>query len=110
MHPNDICREYRMAKNKKEQIKILADENCTSKEEIMRFLVDYGEIKACEIEKPKAKKHKIPEPVAKALFEKLDCIESRIKPLENELQVLNAEYKEIASFLKNSGIQPESGA
>lgn len=114
MTPNEICRNYRQAKDKKEQIKILADLNCTSKDEIIKVLVDCGEMEAPkQTSKPKesAKKQtveiqKLPEPVAHALFARIDEIDKLIKPLEvqrNELdkqmKPLRDEYLEISAFL-----------
>ena len=36
MTPGEICKEYNQAKFKKEQIAILADQNCCEKEDIMK--------------------------------------------------------------------------
>lgn len=45
--------------------------------------------------------------MAKALYEKLDELESKMKPMENEIKLLEREYTEIADFLKN--MEKESG-
>ena len=37
--PNEICRSYRLAKNKTKQIQIMAELNGVSKEEIIKTLV-----------------------------------------------------------------------
>lgn len=37
--PNEICRSYRMAKNKRKQIQIIAELNGVSREEIIKILV-----------------------------------------------------------------------
>lgn len=39
MNSEQICREYREAKNKKQQIGILADQNLCGKSEIIKFLL-----------------------------------------------------------------------
>lgn len=44
MTPEDIAKEYREAKDKGNQITILADENLTEREEIIRILKEKGEI------------------------------------------------------------------
>ena len=43
MDEGEILREYRQAKNQKEQVSILADLNCVSKREMAQWLVDHGE-------------------------------------------------------------------
>lgn len=42
MTNEEICRSYRQAKNRQYQIKILADENLCSVEEIRQILIDNG--------------------------------------------------------------------
>lgn len=111
MIPNEICRDYRLAKNKREQIKILADLNCTSTEEIEKVLVDCGEMAQPKPKKKPAKRTesepvKMPElsdAVADVLFQRMDELDKLIKPLEDELKPLRNEYTEIATFLKRCG-------
>ena len=110
MTPTEICREYRLAKDKKEQIKILADENCTTQEEIIKVLLDCGEMEAPEeTTKPKTNKPKqakqpyVPDAVKEILCRRMDELDKAIKPLEDQLEPLKIEYKEIASFLKGCG-------
>lgn len=112
MSVDEICRNYRQAKDKKEQINILADLNCTSKEEIIKVLVDCGEMYPPE-SKPKktAKKQdvelpKLSEPVVHALFARIDEIDKLIKPLEDQrseidkqMKPLRDEYIAISVFL-----------
>ena len=50
MTNEEICREYRQAKNRQNQIRILADENLCSVDEIRKILIDGGALK------PKPKK------------------------------------------------------
>lgn len=100
MNANEIHRNYLEAKNKKEQIKILADLNCTTKEEIIKVLVDCGE----KIEFPKAKPKKptkpdIPEVVFNAITDRMEMLEISMKALEEKLNPLKAEYKELALFI-----------
>jgi hypothetical protein len=42
MGENEILREYRTAKNQKEQVEILADLACCSKSEMAQWLADHG--------------------------------------------------------------------
>ena len=44
MTPQEIAKEYREAKDKGNQITILADENLTDRNEIIKILTDQGEI------------------------------------------------------------------
>ena len=112
MTPTEICREYRMAKDKKEQIKILADENCTTKEEIIKVLVDCGEMDGLPIASPKPKTEKksevkpfvVPDAVKEALCNRIDELDKMIKPLEDQLKPLKREYEEIADFLNGKAV------
>lgn len=54
MTNQEICKEFREAKNKKLQIGILADQNLCSKDEIIKTLMKSGEDLSCM--KPKEKK------------------------------------------------------
>ena len=55
MTDNEICRNYRAAKDKHAQIKILADMNCTDENTIRRILFEYGQI---VLEPPKTNRRK----------------------------------------------------
>ena len=44
MTPQEIAKEYREAKDKGNQIRILADENLTDRKEIIKILREQGEI------------------------------------------------------------------
>ena len=44
MTPQEIAKEYREAKDKGNQIKILDDENLTDRKEIIKILREQGEI------------------------------------------------------------------
>jgi ribosomal protein L16 Arg81 hydroxylase len=107
MNENEIVKNYRESKNKKQQIDILADMNCCSPEQIKEILkkngVDLrgGNYRAKKEETPKedAKaaspvperkieipeeqivKNKLPRIVRKTLEEDLDFIEEQLKEL-----------------------------
>lgn len=110
MTDSEICREYRMAKDKDKQIEIIADQCGLTKEEVVKVLVDCGEMEVPE-EKSKAKAKaakKNEEPVVPAvvldiIYHRIDELDARIKPLEDELKPLKAEYDQIAAFLKGCG-------
>lgn len=42
MSSEEICKEYRAAKNKKQQIGILADQNLCGKSDIIKILIEAG--------------------------------------------------------------------
>lgn len=93
MSIEDICRSYREAKNKREQIKILADLNCTSKEEILKVLVDCGEEVPTPAKRKKpTEKPNIPDAVYTAITERMDVLNAVIAETERE-------YKELAEFI-----------
>lgn len=116
MTPGEICREYNQAKNKREQIVILADQNCCNKEEIMKILIMNGEplpagkpqkgtakLKEAKPEEITPKEEKaengaqvkpqsIPNMVVEALIARLEEIDTLIVKLEKE-------YKEIAAVI-----------
>lgn len=99
MVASEICKKYNESNNKREMIKVLADMESCTKEDIIELL----EINGCEVvretrgRKAKAKEDVVPEkkiPVAVANFcyARLEEIESAIRDLENE-------YKEISDFI-----------
>ncbi len=55
MTNDEIVMMYREAKNKKQQIRILAELNCCSKDEILRILKE-GNVKSTELPRQRAKK------------------------------------------------------
>lgn len=79
MTEREICYSYHMAKDKIQQIRIIAELNCVSDLEIIRILVRRGE--------------RLPEKVVKKLYRKLDKLEMQILELERE-------YKAVAAALK----------
>ena len=70
---NDICALYRRAKNKNEQIKILAEINNTRKEKILKILNKYG-----------------------YALERAICIEEKKNKKEIILAEIYCKYKELA--------------
>lgn len=86
MKSEDICREFRLAKDRKNQVKILSHENLVSPERILLILYENGEIQ------------KWPEKYM--LTKVLDILEERIRETEMKLDVLNSRYKSIADFAK----------
>lgn len=101
MIAKDICRKYNESADKAEMIQVLADlEGCT-KRDIIELLKANG----CDIP-PKflrgKKKSIMPDVVKEALCEKMEKIDCRIKELEpyrQELESLERQYQEIATYL-----------
>ena len=110
MTKNEICRNYREAKDKPEQIKILADLNCTSVAEIEKILADHGEKveqspKSNRGKKAEAKGEAVvmPARVEEILHAELERLEEQMKPLEAQFKPLTEKYEEIANFMKSYG-------
>lgn len=87
MSTAEIKRSYEQAKNKKQQICILADLNCCRTEEIEKILAVEQRRNATVEEKAKIsnREPKLSE-IKKGLFDRLDELESQIKMLEEEYQ------------------------
>lgn len=98
MTEGEICRTYRLSKDKGEQIQILADRNCTSRAEIIGILVRGGE--KVRITLPSRGKKRTREltdaEYYKALFKRLDVLDEQIAQRENE-------YREIVAAIKGAG-------
>ena len=107
---DEICRSYRMAKDRTKQIQIMAELNGVSREEIIKTLVRGGEIPSEETEQNTGSKAKtvseavvmpcMPRAVRDALFKRIDELEQQIKPLERQMEALRGEYDQILGFLK----------
>lgn len=107
---DEICRSYRMAKDRTKQIQIMAELNGVSREEIIKTLVRGGEIPSEETEQNTGSKAKtvseavvmpcMPRAVRDALFKRIDELEQQIKPLERQMETLRGEYDQILGFLK----------
>ena len=103
MSMEEICKEYREAKNKKRQITILADQNLCKRADIIKILIEAGEDMGCmKLKEDENKKEpqasSIPQAILDALYEKLDAIDQEIIAKERE-------YKQIVAFLQNCGRQ-----
>lgn len=109
MTDSEICREYRLAKDKDKQIGIIADQCGMSKNEIKKVLVDCGEMAPPKPKKSAVKQNvpdktpELSEAVADVLFQRIEELDILIKPLEQQLKLLQSEYTEIAAFLKGYG-------
>lgn len=94
MSAGEICRDFRLAKDRKKQISILSQMNLTSAECIALILFEHGEIQ------------KTPE---KAMLVKvLDVLEKCISKTEKKLGALYMRYQSIDSFLKEEPAETES--
>lgn len=103
MSTEEILREYRGAKNKKQQITILADQNLCTRSEIIKILIEAGEDMECM--KPKKSEKEavapvkaLPDVILAALYEKMDLLDKEITAKEEE-------YKQIVDFIKRFGGQ-----
>lgn len=114
MSKEQIAREYRMAKHKEMQIKILAELNGCEKTEIQEILVEKGEMKM-----PRTKVAKVLEEVMKQTEEErkeveakkvvkkqsipdavIRCVEDRMQQIEQTIKRCEEEYKDLADFIK----------
>lgn len=95
MTDGEICSSYREAKNKAEQIQILADLNCTKRADIIEILIKRGEDVIIHIPSrgQNRKKDLSHDEYIKALFKRLDILDEQIAQRENE-------YREIVAVLK----------
>lgn len=95
MTEGEIRRVYKSAKNKRNQISILAQLNCCSTGRILEIIHSKA-----DIQEEEADKHTIEcsnaSPEQKALIDRLDELDAMIKPLEDE-------YRRIAERLKKMG-------
>lgn len=103
MSSEEICKEYRAAKNKKQQIGILADQNLCGKSDIIKILIEAGEDMSCMEPKKKEKlkeapQQPLPEVVLGVLYARLDLI-------DQEMAAKKEEYKQIVAFIQNFGRQ-----
>ena len=82
MTPQEIAKEYREAKDKGNQITILADENLTDRETIIKILQDQGEV-ADKVPKARGRNRAKAEPGAA-----VEAPESGIAACERELVLM----------------------
>ncbi|MCQ2549905.1 MAG: hypothetical protein MJ134_07680 [Lachnospiraceae bacterium] len=114
MSEEEIAREYRMAKHKERQIKILAELNGCAETEIQEILVEKGEMKM-----PRTKVAKVLEEVMKQTEEErkeveakkvvkkqsipdavIRCVKDRMQQIEQTIKRCEEEYKDLADFIK----------
>ena len=91
----EICRNYRYAKNKVEQVQILAELNAVERKTVIDILTAAGEKVRIPIE-GRTKKTSVQEMTdrqyTKAVTRRLEILEDKIRPLERE-------YKELVAVL-----------
>lgn len=91
----EICRNYRYAKDKVEQVQILAELNAVKRKTVIDILTSAGEKVRIPIA-GRTKKISVQEMTdkqyAKAVIRRLDVLEDKIRPLERE-------YKELVAVL-----------
>ena len=99
----EICRNYRYAKNKVEQVQILAELNAVERKTVIDILTAEGEKVRIPIA-GRTKKTSVQEMTdkqyAKAVIRRLDVLEDKIRPLERE-------YKELVAVLVCCGGQKQ---
>lgn len=95
MTESEICRRYRLSKNRGEQVQILSELNGTSRAKIISILLQSGEQvripvptkgrpRSCEM---------TDEEYYSALFKRMDYLDAKIAKMENE-------YREIVAAIK----------
>lgn len=89
MSESEIRRNYKEAKNKKQQISILADLNCCSKEDIENVLGIGNEDKE--------------PPGDMSRGQIMDLLFGRLDSIEQEIQRLEAEYKKVHNAIEVLG-------
>lgn len=99
----EICRNYRYAKNKVEQVQILAELNAVERKTVIDILTAAGEKVRIPIA-GRTKKTSVQEMTdrqyAKAVIRRLDVLEDKIRPLERE-------YRELVAVLGCCGSQKQ---
>ena len=99
----EICRNYRYAKNKVEQVQILAELKAVERKTVIDILTAAGEKVRIPIE-GRTKKTSVQEMTdrqyAKAVIRRLDVLENKIRPLERE-------YRELVAVLGCCGGQKQ---
>lgn len=99
MTEKEICRNYHLAKNRGEQLQILAELNATSRAEIIGILTRGGETVRLAIPtkgKPRTREMTDGE-YCKALFKYMDSLDAKIAKLESE-------YRDVAAVIRGDGI------
>ena len=108
MTNEEIIKEYREAKNKKQQIKILADLNTCDANVIKEILIEAGEAaprvyraakKPEEKKTTKAAEQELPTAIIKSLTMRMNEIGAAITLQEAKIEELKQERQDIADFL-----------
>lgn len=107
MVANEVCRKYDESADKAEMIKVLADMNECTKQDIIELLESNGRIVPAERKRgrkkvPKLVNGPIPDVVREALAEKMDKLDQQIKelePVKNEYDRLVEQYELLAQYL-----------
>ena len=95
----EICRNYRYAKNKAEQVQILAELNAIDRGKVIDILIQGGEKVRIPVPGKKSRfivNEMTDEQYIKALSKRLDALDGKIRPLERE-------YREIIKVLESYG-------
>lgn len=118
MDEKEILFRWSRSEQNKEMIKILAELNCCSTQEIAEILQRNG-IKVRTRRKKKMQTKKIPKSVQEVLINELDNIEADIEDHQQQISALdeqiagineqigdlNARYEEIDNFLSGLGVK-----
>lgn len=95
MTEREICRNYRLSKNRGEQLQILAELNATSRAKIIGILIRGGETVRLAIPtkgKPRTREMTDKE-YCNALFKYMDTLDIKIAKLENE-------YRDVVAVIR----------
>ena len=98
MSDDEICREYRLSKNKWEMIQILAELNMETRLDILSILLSNGEDVVKPVKRKDGKCLEKGKMYYRMLQERLDRLDERIAKAE-------AEYRETALLLKAGKIE-----
>ena len=94
-----ICRDYRHAKYKSEQIQILSELHAIDRGEVIDILIQGGEKVRIPVPGTKSRcvvNEMTDEQYINALFKRLDVLDGKIRPLERE-------YREIIKVMESYG-------
>lgn len=104
MTEGEICREYRLAKDKEKQIDIIADQIYgMDREGVIKILVKHGEMAPPQ----KPVRVIVPKAVSTILLARVDELEKQMAPLEKQIAPLAKEHEEIIAFLRICGEEQE---
>ena len=104
MTKQEICRSYLLAISKPKQIRILAELNGTSREQIEKILTDGGYyVTNRKEEKPKKPptKHKVKS--TRMLYDRLDELDTLIRNLDKQKAEYERQYTLISDYLQKGG-------